>query len=123
MASKNPKHASRIPGDIVTIRGKKVWKPYREMDTAELREATAEFDKEFIADTFRPLFPAERKLWNRVKRGRGRPKVGKGVKVISVSIERDLLTKIDRLAKKAKLSRARLISHGLQAVLERNTGS
>jgi hypothetical protein len=91
------------------------------MKTSELQEATAEFDKEFVADTFHPLTPPQRRIWNRVKRGRGRPKVGKGVKVISVSVEKDLLAKIDRLAKKSKLSRARLISHCLHAVLERNS--
>ena len=121
MPSKKENRASSIPGDFVTVRGRKVWKPFTEMKTSELQEATAEFDKEFVADTFHPLTPPQRRIWNRVKRGRGRPKVGKGVKVISVSVEKDLLAKIDRLAKKSKLSRARLISHGLHAVLERNS--
>ena len=120
MSSGNGKRKPAIPGDFVTVRGKKMWKPYTEMNTAELGEATAEFDKEFISDTFKPLSPKQRRLWNNVKRGRGRPKVGKGVKVISVSIEKSLLAEFDRLAKKANLSRARLISHGMHAVLERN---
>jgi len=47
-------------------------KPYWEMTTEELAEATAEFDKEFIVETFRPLTPAQRALWERIKRKRSK---------------------------------------------------
>ncbi len=94
-------------------------KPYSEMTTAELRVATKEFDRPFIIDTFRPMTPAERARWNRVKRNRGRPRVGEGAEVVSVSIERGLLSKADKLAKKLKVSRAKLIAHGLENLLAR----
>lgn len=78
---------------------------------------TADLDQEFIADKFGPLTPSNRRLWESIKRRRGRPKVGKGVKVVSVSIERDLLARADKAAKRAGVSRARLVAAGLRRVL------
>jgi hypothetical protein len=92
-------------------------KSFWEMTEAERTESIKQFDKEFVIDTFRPLTPAERAQWNRMKRKPGRPQIGKGAAVVSVSIERDLLSRADRLAKKLKVSRARLISEGLRHVL------
>jgi hypothetical protein len=89
------------------------------MTTGESVETTAEFDKESVIDSFRRPTPAQRAKLQRAKRKRGRPKVGKGVKVISVSIEQGLLEEADRLAKKLKVRRTRLISRGLRAVLDR----
>ena len=74
-------------------------KPFWEMNTEQLAAATAEFDKEFIADTFRPMTVAERARWQRIKRKPGRPRKGRGVKVISVSVEKDLLKQSDALAR------------------------
>ena len=104
-------------------------KPYWEMNTEELAQATAEFDKEFIADTFHPLTPAERKRWEEIKRKPGRPRKGAGAKVISISVEQTLLAKSDRLAKKLHLTRAALVDQALRAILKaqrspgRKTGS
>lgn len=94
-------------------------KKYWDMTTGELAEATAEFDHEGIADTFRPMTPAEKAAWEAAtqKRPRGRPRVGKGVRVISLGIEADLLRRADALAKKRRISRAKLVAEGLEAVL------
>jgi len=92
-------------------------KPYWEMTTAELREATAEFDREFVGETFGPPTPAQQARFQRAKRKRGRPPVGLGSKTISVTVEKRLLAKADRLAKKLHLPRAALIARGLQAVV------
>jgi hypothetical protein len=91
-------------------------KPYWEMTTAELREATKEFDQEFIGDTFRPPTAAERARFERARK-RGRPRRGLGAKTISVTVEKRLLAQADRLAKKLHLPRAALIARGLQAVV------
>ena len=91
-------------------------KPYWEMTTAELREATKEFDQEFIGDTFGPPTPEQRAQFERARK-RGRPQVGMGSKTISVTVEKRLLAKTDRLAKKLHLPRAALIARGLQAVV------
>ena len=37
------------------------------MTTEELAEATKEFDREFIADTFHPLTPEMARLWRKAK--------------------------------------------------------
>ncbi len=96
-------------------RAKKYW----EMTTSELARATAEFDQEGVADTFRPMTPAEQATWEEAtqKRPRSRPRAGKGVKVISLGIEADLLRRADALAKRRRISRAKLVAEGLEAVL------
>jgi hypothetical protein len=91
-------------------------KPYWEMTTAELREATKEFDHEFVGDTFRPSTPEEQARFERARK-RGRPPIGAGSKTISVTVETRLLAKTDRLAKKLQVPRAALIARGLQAVV------
>ena len=94
-------------------------KPYWEMTTAELREATSEFDREFIGDTFGPPTPEQRSRFEKAKRKRGRPRKGMGSKTISVTVEKSLLAKADRLAKKHHLPRAAIIARGLQAVVSK----
>ena len=83
----------------------------------ELESLTADLDREFVADAFGALSPSAGRLWRRAKRKRGRPRVGKGAKVISVSIERGLLERSDRLADRLGTSRARLIAAGLERLL------
>ncbi len=78
---------------------------------------TSEFDQEFLADSFKAPSPTDKARWQRAKRKRGRPKEGKGAKVISVSVEKGLLARADRVAKRMGISRARLIARGLRAVL------
>ena len=91
-------------------------KPYWEMTTAELREATKEFDQEFIGDTFRPPTPQQRARFERARK-RGRPRNGLGAKTISVTVEKRVLARTDRLAKKLHVPRAVLVARGLHAVL------
>jgi hypothetical protein len=88
------------------------------MKADELAEATAAYGREMAIDAFRPLTKAERVRWNRARRNPGRPRRGKGVKVISVSVEQDLLLASDRLARRLGVSRARLIERGLRVILE-----
>jgi metal-responsive CopG/Arc/MetJ family transcriptional regulator len=80
-----------------------------------VREATSEIAKARAG--FGPMTPAARTQWARSVRKPDRPRRGKGAKVISVSVERDLLSRSDALAKDLGLSRAGLIERGLQAVL------
>ena len=92
-------------------------KPYWEMTTPELAEATRQFDEPFVVDRSRPLNPQEKKEWNRAKRKRGRPKNGQGFQRISVSMERALLKRVTALAKKRRLSRSKLIAEVFERVL------
>jgi hypothetical protein len=83
----------------------------------EKQRIVAEFDKEFVFETARPLSPAQRKLWNRIKRKHGRPRKGLGHKVISVSLEKGLLKRADAFVKKSGTTRAALIARGLESIL------
>jgi hypothetical protein len=97
-----PKHGSR---------------DWTKLNARELAAATAEFDREFVIDEFKPLTPAQRRQWNRIRRRAGRPRVGRGAKVVSVSIERSLLEEADRFCRRKRVSRALLIALGLRTVL------
>ena len=112
---KAPPQSAKRPRKAVR---KRPTKPLTSMTAPELAEATAEFDEEFVADSFDEPSRRQEAQLARAKRKRGRPKLGKGVKVISVSIERELLAKTDRLAKQLKVPRTTLISRGLEAVLD-----
>ncbi len=92
-------------------------KPYWEMNVEELAAATAEFDREGVGGTFGEPTPDQKARHARAKRKRGRPRIGKGTKVISVSVEKGLLARADRLAKRLRVKRAELVARGLQAVV------
>jgi hypothetical protein len=68
------------------------------------------------ADNARLLPSAQRRLHAQA-RHRGRPRNGRRVEIISLSIEKDLLPRAERLAEAQGLSRSDLFSRGLRAVL------
>src|SRR5512146_295471 len=88
-----------------------------EMTVEELERLTADLDQEFVIDKAKPLSPEQRRRWLAMKRKIGRPPKGAGAKVISISVERGLLTRADRLAKKLHTTRAALVAQGLEQVL------
>ena len=90
---------------------------YARLSLDELREATREFDQEMVIDQSRALTPTERRRWAAARRKPGRPRRGEGAKVISVSVERQLLARSTALARKLGISRAALVERGLRAVL------
>jgi hypothetical protein len=90
---------------------------HSKMSLSQLRKATRSFDREMVADTFRPLEAPERVRWEKARRKPGRPRRGAGVKVISVSVERRLLVRSDALARNLGITRASLVERGLKAVL------
>jgi len=65
----------------------------------------------------RPLNAAERKTWQAFKRAAGRPRIGKGVKVVSVGLELDLLKRADALAKRRGINRSALVSEALKVLI------
>jgi hypothetical protein len=93
-------------------------KPYDQMNTDELGEATREFDRPMPGLPGKPLTAAQKAIHRRAKK-MGRPKVGQGVKVISLSVELGLLNRTDALAKRRQMSRAQLVSRALEAELSR----
>ena len=85
-------------------------KSYSQTNPKDLSKTTEQFNKPFVIDESRPLNSAERAQWQRVRRKRGRPKVGKGFKRVSLSLEQDLLGRVTSLAKKRGISRSSLIA-------------
>ncbi len=92
-------------------------KPYWEMTTAELREATKQFDEEFVAEKGRPLTPEEQALWEQVKAKVPSAEDGETVRTIAVHLDKTLLDRCTALAKKKRLSRDALVARGLRALL------
>ena len=79
-----------------------------------------QFENETLEETLarsRPLNARERKQWRRFKAKMGRPKVGKGAKTISLTVEKNLLKQADAYAKRHGISRANLVAQGLQAII------
>jgi len=93
-----------------------------ELGAEDLAELTREFDDEFIADSFTEPTAQQKAQLQRAKRKRGRPRTGKGVKVISLSLERGLLAEADRMAKRLGVPRSELLSRGLRLVLRDDNG-
>jgi hypothetical protein len=91
-----------------------------DMTAAELAEATKEFDAPFVFERARPMSRAEKADERKLRRGR--PKIGKGAKKISISLEGGLLQKTDALAKKTGVNRSELIASFVAAGLGRKAG-
>jgi hypothetical protein len=81
-----------------------------------VRQLEAETPQQRLARS-RPLNARERQQWRRFKAKLGRPKVGKGARTISLTVERGLLAEADAYAKRHGISRAKLVAKGLQAIL------
>ena len=75
------------------------------------------FNKEFVANSFGPMPPKAKAAWQKAKRKPGRPPVGQGTQVISVSLEKGLLARSDALAKRLGIARSALIADGLRDML------
>lgn len=89
-------------------------KRYEDMNTAELAEATKEYDEPGTIDRTRPMTPAERKAHNS-----GRPRIGRGSERINITIERGLLAEADAIARRQKIGRSELIARSLRQMLMR----
>jgi hypothetical protein len=87
---------------------RKTPKHFEDMSAPELAHATREFDQPFVFEKARPMTAAER--FQERKLRRGRPKIGKGARKISISLEGDLLHRADALAKKKGVNRSQLIA-------------
>ena len=90
------------------------------LSDAEKEKVYQSVDREFSRKETRPLTAAERAAWKKFRerrRLRGRPKVGQGAKVVSVTIEGGLLKRADALAKREGVSRAKVVARGLELLL------
>lgn len=77
-------------------------------------------DREFSREDTQPSTASQRKAWRKFqarRRGRGRPKIGEGAKVISLTIEGGLLKRADAFAKRRGVSRAQMVARGLELLM------
>src|SRR4051812_29504233 len=74
-----------------------------------------ELDRPVPQSETRPMTAAERRRWEKAKRKVGRPKIGNGTAVVSVTVEKDLLAWADAYAREKGLSRARLVGIALES--------
>jgi hypothetical protein len=96
---------------------RKIAKDFEDMTAAELADATKEFDRPFAFEKGRAMTAAERNQERKLRRGR--PKIGKGARKISISLEGGLLRRADALARKQGLNRSELIAGFVVAGLGR----
>jgi hypothetical protein len=97
---------------------KKRPKPYWEMTTEELREATKEFDEELVFERSKPLTPEMRALWERAKAKPARKEDGQSEqRTIAVRLDKTLLERCTALARKKRPTRDALVARGLRALL------
>lgn len=93
--------------------------------TPEEKEAVyREVDREIPLSELRPLNAQERKRWNKFKKRLGRPKVGRGAKLVTVSLERGRAEQIDEFLRRHGLGRSTLFARGAElamAEIERKT--
>ncbi len=99
------------------MKNKKTTKPYWEMTTVELREATKQFNEEFVGDKAQPLTPEMRARWERAKAKGSAVENGTTKAHIAVRLDKALLERRSALAKKKRVSRDVLIVRGLRALL------
>jgi hypothetical protein len=95
-------------------------KPYSAMNADELALATAEFEGGREPSFLRPPSGERRRhdaLLRKIKRGRGRPRVGAGSRRVQITMEQTLLARADRFAKAHGLSRSELIARCLVPVI------
>jgi hypothetical protein len=97
----------------------KTSKPYWDMTTEELAEATKQFDREIDLSETRPLTKSERARWERAKRAPDRSIYlkAKPTRAVVVRIEPELLQRTDRYATAHGMSRDELIRRSLRGIL------
>jgi hypothetical protein len=101
------------------MRKKNTRTPFLKLTPEQRTRAASEFDREIRFEETRPLSEKGKVLWQRAKRGPGRPRVGQGSAKVLVTLERGLLAEADDFAKRNRISRSALVARGLRAVLLR----
>jgi hypothetical protein len=100
------------------MKKKSYYARFMEMTDAQRDAEVAEFDREMPGTPGRPLTAAQRARHERARRRMGRPGVGKGAKRLTNTMERGLLKKADRYARKMNISRSELIATGVRVLLK-----
>jgi hypothetical protein len=92
-------------------------KPYTELTTDELREATKEFDEPLVMERLsRPMSQKERAAYLAAIKGPKANAPRRGRRVL-ITVQPELLRRADAYAKRQGLTRSELFAHGLQALM------
>jgi hypothetical protein len=87
------------------------------MTAGELEAEVAKFDREMTSLPGKPLTASQRAQHRRAQR-MGRPVTGRGAKRVTITMERELLGKVDSFARRNKISRSATIASGVKALLK-----
>lgn len=77
------------------------------------------FPSKPLRESDKALHRVARAKGRSVARAPGRPMVGKGAKIVPVSIERGLLKEADSFARRHKLKRSQMVAQGLRLVMQK----
>ena len=77
----------------------------------------AEFDREFVAEEFRPLTAAERRIWQRAQHRGPRDDRKGDQQRVTIRVSRSLLKKIDDYARAHGLKRSEFLANSAKAVI------
>ncbi len=105
--------------DDLHLRRGGAYERFMALTPAQRDAEVAKFDREDLIPG-KPLTAADKALHRRAARKAkmGRPRVGKGAKIVPVSIERGLLKDADTFAKRHKLKRSQMVAQGLRLVMQ-----
>ena len=87
------------------------------LSDAEKEAVYNSIDRQIDPSEMRPMKPADRRAFEKGRRA-GRPKIGKGTKIISLTLERDLLKRSDAFAKQKGVKRSELVAASLSLVID-----
>ena len=90
---------------------------FEALSDAEKEKVWDYFDRKIPLSKTRPLTDAEWAQEKKAKKKMGRPKIGQRAKLISVTVEKGLLSRADAYARTQGLKRAELIALGLALAL------
>jgi hypothetical protein len=103
------------------MKKEKKQKPYWEMTTSELAEATREFDGPIDSSKLRPLSKAERAKWDRARKGPWRSiyviQSGGPKKAVTLKLDEELIRRSTELAAERNLTLAELVAKSLHGML------
>jgi hypothetical protein len=92
-------------------------KEYLRGTSSQIAENVARYGRDSVIDEFGPMNSKARARWSKAKRKGGDNSKKKNAKLVSLNVERGLLSRSDYLAQDLGVSRAELIERGLKAVL------
>ena len=100
------------------MKKKSYYQRFMEMSDEQRDAEVAKYDREFVGTPGKPLTPSEKALHRRARSKAGRPRVGRGAKRLTITMERELLNEADLLARKKQISRSQLFAWGIRALLK-----